>query len=167
MVILYQFIITHLCMNKYYIDDTRLNPTDTIREYALVIAPEVWVFTYPHNTSAVRTQYTFGEPLRLYQTKDNWVFAQSIRDDYCGWITKNAITTPKPQTTKKPIQGVLHAPEGQVVFVDTPGILQKAKDPLTKKLSTFVAASLEDIDAILYVADPTRSIGNEGLTKMH
>jgi len=75
--------------------------------------------------------------------------------------TKVAITTPKPQTTRQPLQGVLTRKEGQAVFVDTPGIMQKARDPLTKKLLTFVNDSLKDIDVILYVADPTRAIGNE------
>ncbi len=75
--------------------------------------------------------------------------------------TKVAITTPKPQTTRRPIQGVLTRPDGQVVFVDTPGVMQKAKDQLTKKLLDFVKESLKDIDVLLYVVDPTREIGNE------
>lgn len=75
--------------------------------------------------------------------------------------TKVAITTPKPQTTRKPIQGVLTTDEGQVVFVDTPGVMQKARDQLTKTLLNSVRDSLRDIDAVIYVADPTRSIGNE------
>ncbi len=75
--------------------------------------------------------------------------------------TKVAITTPKPQTTRMPIQGVMTSIDSQVVFVDTPGIMQKAKDPLTKKLLDWTRNSLEDIDAILYVVDATRDIGNE------
>lgn len=75
--------------------------------------------------------------------------------------TKVAITTPKPQTTRRPIQGVLTRPDGQVVFVDTPGVMQKAKDQLTKKLLGFVKESLKEIDVLLYVVDPTREIGNE------
>ncbi|MDP2631487.1 MAG: GTPase Era [Candidatus Uhrbacteria bacterium] len=75
--------------------------------------------------------------------------------------TKVAITTPKPQTTRKPVQGVLTTDEGQVVFVDTPGVMQKARDPLTKKLLQWVEDSLRDIEVILYVVDPTRPIGNE------
>lgn len=75
--------------------------------------------------------------------------------------TKIAITTPKPQTTRKPVQGVLNDERGQVVFVDTPGIMQKARDQLTKTLTDFVRQSLHDIDAVIYVADPTREIGNE------
>jgi len=76
--------------------------------------------------------------------------------------TKVAITTPKPQTTRRPIQGVLTLPnEGQIVFVDTPGLMQKAKDPLTQRLSKYIADSLRDIDVVLYVVDATRTIGNE------
>jgi GTP-binding protein Era len=75
--------------------------------------------------------------------------------------TKVAITTPKPQTTRRPIQGVITRPEGQIVFVDTPGVMQKAKDALTKKLLDFAKDSLRDIDAVMYVVDPTRSIGDE------
>lgn len=75
--------------------------------------------------------------------------------------TKVAITTPKPQTTRQPIHGILTRPEGQVVFVDTPGVMQKAKDQLTKKLLDYVKQSIKDIDVILYVVDPTREMGNE------
>ncbi|OGC39647.1 GTPase Era, partial [candidate division WOR-1 bacterium RIFOXYC2_FULL_46_14] len=69
--------------------------------------------------------------------------------------------TPKPQTTRKPIQGVVSDPEGQIVFVDTPGIFKQARDSLSKKLLEFVRQSLSGIDALVYVADPTRSIGPE------
>ncbi|HLD17954.1 MAG TPA: GTPase Era [Patescibacteria group bacterium] len=75
--------------------------------------------------------------------------------------SKIAITTPKPQTTRKPIQGVVSDPEGQIVFVDTPGIFKQARDSLSKKLLEFVRQSLSGIDALVYVADPTRSIGPE------
>ncbi len=74
--------------------------------------------------------------------------------------SKIAITTPKAQTTRHNIHGVLTEERGQIVFVDTPGVLQK-KDKLTKKLINKVKESLKDIDVILYVVDPTRSIGDE------
>ena len=48
--------------------------------------------------------------------------------------TKVAITTPKPQTTRLPVQGVLSEDRGQIVFVDTPGVYQKAGDALSSKL---------------------------------
>jgi len=75
--------------------------------------------------------------------------------------SKVAITTPKPQTTRLPIQGILTREEGQIVFVDTPGLFKLAKDELTKKLLKSVKESLRDVDVILYVVDPTRSIGDE------
>lgn len=81
--------------------------------------------------------------------------------------SKIAITTPKPQTTRLPIQGILTTDEGQIVFVDTPGVLKGAKDVLSKKLAKSVSASLHDVDVITYVVDPTRQIGDEEKAVMH
>lgn len=75
--------------------------------------------------------------------------------------SKIAITTPKPQTTRMPIQGILNGEDYQVVFVDTPGVLKGAKDTLSKKLAESVKSSLREVDVICYVVDPTRSIGDE------
>jgi GTP-binding protein Era len=75
--------------------------------------------------------------------------------------SKVAITTPKPQTTRLPISGIITRPEGQAVIVDTPGIMQKAKDPLTQKLLSYAKESLHGVDAVIYVVDPTRSLGDE------
>jgi len=75
--------------------------------------------------------------------------------------SKIAITTPKPQTTRLPIQGIITREEGQMVFVDTPGILKGEKDLLSKRLAESVRASLNDVDVIIYVVDPTREIGQE------
>lgn len=75
--------------------------------------------------------------------------------------SKIAITTPKPQTTRMPIQGIVTSEKGQAVFIDTPGILKGAKDALSKKLADLVKQSLRDIDVIAYIVDPTREIGQE------
>lgn len=75
--------------------------------------------------------------------------------------SKVAITTPKPQTTRLPIQGILSRPEGQIVFVDTPGVLKGARDMLSKKLAASVSASLHEVDVVAYIVDPTRDIGDE------
>lgn len=75
--------------------------------------------------------------------------------------TKVAITTPKPQTTRHLIHGVLHDARGQVVFVDTPGIFHKTKDILTRKMNIKVREALKDIEVIVYVVDPCRPIGPE------
>lgn len=75
--------------------------------------------------------------------------------------SKVAITTPKPQTTRRPVQGIISSDRGQAVLVDTPGFMQKARDPLTQKLTGWIKEALRDIDLVMYVADPTRSIGDE------
>ena len=75
--------------------------------------------------------------------------------------SKVAITTPKPQTTRLPISGIITRPQGQAVVVDTPGIMQKAKDPLTQKLLAYAKESLHGVDAVIYVVDPTRAMGDE------
>lgn len=75
--------------------------------------------------------------------------------------TKIAITTPKPQTTRHVIQGVIHDSRGQIVFADTPGIFKQVPDRLTAKLNEKARDAFEGVDALLYVVDPTRHVGDE------
>lgn len=75
--------------------------------------------------------------------------------------TKIAIATPKPQTTRHVIQGVLHDSRGQIVFVDTPGIFKQVPDQLTAKLNEKARDALEGVDVVLYVVDPGRHVGDE------
>lgn len=75
--------------------------------------------------------------------------------------TKVAITSPKPQTTRRATQGVLHAPEGQVVFVDTPGVFHKRGDALTSKLNRTAEEATGGVDVVIHVVDPHRAIGPE------
>ncbi|MDD5726437.1 MAG: GTPase Era [Patescibacteria group bacterium] len=75
--------------------------------------------------------------------------------------SKVAIVTPKPQTTRLPIRGILHDPRGQIVFVDTPGVFLGKRDALSQRLNKAVKETLEGIDAIVYVVDPTRAPGEE------
>jgi GTP-binding protein Era len=75
--------------------------------------------------------------------------------------SKVSITTPKPQTTRRPIQGVITCDQGQAVLVDTPGFMQKARDPLTQKLTGWIKDALRDVELVIYVVDPTRQIGDE------
>lgn len=75
--------------------------------------------------------------------------------------TKVAIVTPKPQTTRRPVRGILHDNRGQIVFVDTPGIFLGKKDALSQKLNSLVREQLEGIDLVVYVMDPTRVAGQE------
>lgn len=75
--------------------------------------------------------------------------------------TKVAITTPKPQTTRHPVRGILTDTRGQIVFVDTPGFFLGKRDPVSTRLNQLVKEQLEGIEAILYVIDPTRPFGEE------
>jgi GTPase len=68
---------------------------------------------------------------------------------------KVAIVTSKPQTTRNRIQGIVTRPEGQIVFIDTPG-LHEADSALGRQMMHEVAAALEGIDLLLLVADASR-----------
>lgn len=75
---------------------------------------------------------------------------------------KVAITSPKPQTTRFPIQAVFEDDRGQIVFVDTPGIFGKTPDTLSQKINKKTEEVLsEEIDLILYVIDHTREREHE------
>lgn len=82
---------------------------------------------------------------------------------------KVAITSPKPQTTQFAIQAAYEDPavgnkpsRGQILFLDTPGIFAKTKDPKLKEINMEAEHVLkEDVDLIVYVIDPTRERGLE------
>ena len=65
---------------------------------------------------------------------------------------KISITSSKPQTTRNRILGVLHRPNAQLVFIDTPGI-HKARSPLNIRIVDTALSVLGDVDLILLVAD--------------
>lgn len=69
---------------------------------------------------------------------------------------KVAIVTSKPQTTRNRIQGIVTKPEGQIVFIDTPG-LHEAESALNRQMMREVAAALEGIDLLLLVVDASHT----------
>ena len=71
---------------------------------------------------------------------------------------KIAITSNKPQTTRNRIQTVYTSEEGQIVFVDTPGI-HKAKNKLGEYMVTVAERTLSEVDVILWLVEPTTFIG--------
>lgn len=71
---------------------------------------------------------------------------------------KIAITSSKPQTTRNRIQTVLTSEEGQIVFVDTPGI-HKAKNRLGDYMVNVANRSLKEVDVILWLVEPSDYIG--------
>jgi len=71
---------------------------------------------------------------------------------------KIAITSNKPQTTRNRIQTVYTSDEGQIVFVDTPGI-HKSKNKLGDYMVNVAYKALNDVDVVLWLVEPTTYIG--------
>ena len=71
---------------------------------------------------------------------------------------KIAITSNKPQTTRNRIQTVLTTEEGQIIFVDTLGI-HKAKNKLGEYMVNVAERTLNEVDAVLWLVEPTTFIG--------
>lgn len=71
---------------------------------------------------------------------------------------KIAITSNKPQTTRNRIQTVYTSQEGQIVFLDTPGI-HKAKNKLGAYMVNTAQQTLREVDVILWLVEPSTFIG--------
>ncbi|MFP2960337.1 GTPase Era [Myxococcus sp. 1LA] len=69
---------------------------------------------------------------------------------------KIAIVSPKPQTTRNRILGVVTRPEGQVAFIDTPGIHQ-AKGELNRYMVEVALQAAEEVDLVLFLIEPPAS----------
>ncbi|MBQ2740366.1 MAG: GTPase Era [Clostridia bacterium] len=78
---------------------------------------------------------------------------------------KVSIVSPKPQTTRDRILGVLTEDDYQIVFVDTPGIY-KARNELTDRMMRSVETSARSVDYILYVVDGHDGVGEEDFALM-
>ena len=76
---------------------------------------------------------------------------------------KIAIVSPKPQTTRTRIMGVMTEGETQLVFTDTPGY-HKPKTKLGEKMVRAVGSGLRDVDACLLVTEPQGEIREAELT---
>jgi GTPase len=66
---------------------------------------------------------------------------------------KLSIVTPRPQTTRHRIVGVLDLPQAQIAFVDTPGLHREARRALNKAMNRTATAALEDADIIVLVVE--------------
>ncbi|PZU27915.1 MAG: GTPase Era [Microbacterium sp.] len=71
---------------------------------------------------------------------------------------KVAITSDKPQTTRRAIRGILNRPGGQLVIVDTPGI-HKPRTLLGQRLNDLVEQVLGDVDVICFLVPATEKVG--------
>ena len=73
---------------------------------------------------------------------------------------KISIVSSIPQTTRNAIRGIVNRSEGQLVFIDTPG-LHLSEKKMNLRLSKIASEQMEDSDAILYIIDSTRDCGDE------
>ena len=71
---------------------------------------------------------------------------------------KIAITSNKPQTTRNRIQTVYTCDEGQIIFLDTPGI-HKAKNKLGEYMVRVAEGTFSEVDVILWLVEPSTFIG--------
>ena len=72
---------------------------------------------------------------------------------------KISIVTDKPQTTRHVIRGIVTRPEGQVVFLDTPGI-HKPIHRMNERMMKFVRDAMADVDLIMLIVDCSVPFGN-------
>jgi GTP-binding protein Era len=72
--------------------------------------------------------------------------------------TKVSIVSPRPNTTRSQVRGVLNRPEAQLVFVDTPG-LHKPKTALGERMNESATSSLDDVDAVVALVEATGAVG--------
>lgn len=75
---------------------------------------------------------------------------------------KISITTNIPQTTRNKILAIFNDRESQIIFFDTPGIHESAKD-FNKEINSQAISSLRDAELIIYFIDSSRPTGSEEL----
>ena len=99
-----------------------------------------------HHTPGFRTGYVaiIGEPNVGKSTLMNGLLQQKI-----------SIVTPKAQTTRHKVLGILSTDSYQMIFLDTPGII-KPKYLLQEMMMDFASAAILDADLILYMIDATK-----------
>ena len=71
---------------------------------------------------------------------------------------KVAITSSKPQTTRRVIRGIIHLPDAQIVLVDTPGI-HRPRNALGERLNALVEQQWAEVDAIALCLPADEEIG--------
>ena len=76
---------------------------------------------------------------------------------------KLSIVTPRPQTTRHRILGVVTLPQAQIAFVDTPGLHAKAARALNKAMNRTATAALEDADLVVLVVEALRWTAEDDL----
>lgn len=72
-----------------------------------------------------------------------------------------SIVTPKAQTTRDRVLGILTEKQGQIVFVDTPGIHRAKEGGINAYMMSQVREAIEGVDAVWYMVDPSSKIEPE------
>ena len=72
--------------------------------------------------------------------------------------TKVAITSSRPQTTRRAIRGIVHRPDAQLIIVDTPG-LHRPRTLLGERLDSLVRSTLTEVDVIGFCVPAAERIG--------
>jgi GTP-binding protein Era len=69
---------------------------------------------------------------------------------------KVTITSPRPQTTRYKILGIKSLPEGQIVYVDTPGLHRAGKSAINRYMNRTAKSALIDVDVVVWVIEALR-----------
>lgn len=77
--------------------------------------------------------------------------------------SKISIVTPKAQTTRERVHGILTSKEGQIVFIDTPGIHKAKEGGINEFMMSEVHAALDSPDLIWYIVDPASALKHEAV----
>lgn len=67
---------------------------------------------------------------------------------------KLSIISPKPQTSRHTIRGILTAKDYQIVFLDTPGLMSRPRDSLDRRMRSLAYEAMEEADLILLLVEP-------------
>lgn len=77
---------------------------------------------------------------------------------------KIAITSPKPQTTRNRILGILTRDDAQMLFLDTPGI-HEARSSLNRYMVEQARSACQDVDAVLWLVEADREVDEHALVR--
>jgi GTP-binding protein Era len=76
---------------------------------------------------------------------------------------KVSIVTPRPQTTRHRILGIVNLPAAQIAFVDTPGLHHQAARALNRAMNRTAATALEDADLVVLVVEALKWTSEDDL----
>ena len=136
-------------------------PTAVLREYAGPLAPSRRRrAALPRAAGLVRRKYNrlgpeFRSGFACFVGRPN-VGKSTLMNALVG--TKVAITSSRPQTTRRAIRGIVHRPGAQLIIVDTPG-LHRPRTLLGERLDSLVRSTLTEVNVIGFCVPAGERIG--------